>query len=271
MSRAVRYARSTARWLAAGRPVRSDGAVQELLAICQACQHFQGNTCAVCGCKINTAGGWTNKLRRATEACPIGKWGTNMLTRDEIIRVIDVQWRMRHGILPLNGGDRNKLAVLLGQIGCRVGVEVGTHKGEYAEVLCRAIPELQLTCIDPWIQKNGISQERRNGYYVEAQRRLGPYGVRLLRMTSLAGLDQIPDGSLDFVYIDGDHTFDHVMLDIIHWSRKVRRGGIVAGHDYWRYPKMGVMQAVDAYTYAHSISPWWVTKEKEPSFFWIRP
>ena len=42
----------------------------------------------------------------------------------------------------------------------------------------------------------------------------------------------IEDSSLDFVHIDGDHSYDFVMQDIILWGRKVRIGGIISGHDY---------------------------------------
>lgn len=39
------------------------------------------------------------------------------------------------------------------------------------------------------------------------------------------------DGELDFVFIDGDHSFDGVRSDIIAWMPKLRSGGLLAGHD----------------------------------------
>ena len=83
--------------------------------------------------------------------------------------------------------------------------------------------------------------------------------------------DAMPDVSLDFVYIDGDHSFDHAMLDLILWSRKVRPGGIVAGHDYYRFRGAGVVNAVDAYTTAHQIHEWFLDDQRETTFFWARP
>ncbi|NIT59155.1 MAG: hypothetical protein GWN00_23910, partial [Aliifodinibius sp.] len=57
--------------------------------------------------------------------------------------------------------------------------------------------------------------------------------VRFIRNTSEQAAEwEIPDGMLDFVYIDADHRFDHVMQDIILWFKKIRRGGILSGHDY---------------------------------------
>jgi hypothetical protein len=81
----------------------------------------------------------------------------------------------------------------------------------------------------------------------------------------------IPDGSLDFVYIDGLHDFEAVILDIVYWSRKVRSGGIVSGHDYcWAF-KSGVIAAVDAYTRGLGITSWYLTnKDREPSWLWVK-
>ena len=83
---------------------------------------------------------------------------------------------------------------------------------------------------------------------------------------------RVLDGSLDFVYIDGAHDFDNVMLDLIVWSRKVKAGGIVAGHDYDRPHKRGVVPAVDTYTRMHGIHEWFLTDQKrEASFIWMKP
>jgi hypothetical protein len=86
----------------------------------------------------------------------------------------------------------------------------------------------------------------------------------------MEALPLIPDNSLDFVYIDGRHEFDFVIQDIIGWSAKVRPGGIVAGHDYYNFYQGGIILAVDAYTRAHNISLWYITKEEQPSFFWVK-
>jgi hypothetical protein len=90
-------------------------------------------------------------------------------------------------------------------------------------------------------------------------------------MKSQEAAPQIPEESLDFVYIDGDHSFDAVMLDLILWSKKVRKGGLVGGHDYYRFRNAGVVPAVDCYTREHNIHQWFITDEKLPSFFWVKP
>ena len=82
------------------------------------------------------------------------------------------------------------------------------------------------------------------------------------------------DGSLDFVYIDGAHDFKNVACDICEWSKKVRVGGIVFGHDYKRsipgkskYP-VDVKDVVQAYMYSQGIRPWFVLTNdiRDPKF-----
>ena len=75
-----RYASSTQNWIAAGSPIRNDEEVDAVLKICQGCEQFSVNKdgetghCKVCGCEVNRMGGMVNKIRRATEHCPLGKW-----------------------------------------------------------------------------------------------------------------------------------------------------------------------------------------------------
>jgi len=173
----------------------------------------------------------------------------------------------------LNYGGRDKLAELFHVLGYKTGVEVGTRNGAYAKILCDANPGLLLTCVDPWgsNQPDGTYQFHRDHNMEKAKRALAPYGVAFIRKTSMDALSDIKDDSLDFVYIDANHTFDYCCPDIIYWSKKVKSGGIVSGHDYFHHRTGGVVEAVDAYTHCHNINPWYVTEEIHPSFFWVKP
>lgn len=71
MVRVANYRRALVRWLAAGRPVRSRDEIKKLHAICTNCDHFTGRSCRVCGCGVHHSQGWWNKLRWATEHCPL--------------------------------------------------------------------------------------------------------------------------------------------------------------------------------------------------------
>lgn len=60
---------------------------------------------------------------------------------------------------------------------------------------------------------------------------------------SWEGANKYEDKSLDFVFIDADHTYESVSKDISAWLPKVKPGGIIAGHDFSnQYP--GIIQAV---------------------------
>ncbi len=56
---------------------------------------------------------------------------------------------------------------------------------------------------------------------------------------------QFADSSLDFVFIDGNHTYPAVKNDIKLWTPKIRSGGILSGDDYNTWE--GVPQAVNEF------------------------
>ena len=47
--------------------------------------------------------------------------------------------------------------------------------------------------------------------------------------------DEVKDESLDCIFIDGDHSYNAVIKDLIFWWKKVRPGGQLLGDDYWMY------------------------------------
>lgn len=178
----------------------------------------------------------------------------------------------------IKGFRREHLAQTFAEFDMSFGAEIGVAEGKFSEVLLASNPALRLICADLWAtyysQQRKLKDDAMQDWaWDEAHKRLEPYGERVtwMRMPSDQAAGHIPDGSLDFVYIDADHTFDWVMLDLIYWSRKVRPGGIISGHDYYRFRGAGVVPAVDAYTHAHGITEWYVCDEREVSFLWVKP
>jgi predicted O-methyltransferase YrrM len=178
--------------------------------------------------------------------------------------------------------SRADLCRLFAAMGFIRGAEIGTWAGEFAEMICQANPGVALTCVDPWQSYAGYSQERKNNQrrleeaYRLTRSRLKHFHCTLLRMASLDAAKQIPDGSLDFVYIDGNHAAPYISQDLEAWAPKVRSGGIVAGHDYHTRAKkvhlLDVKPAVEAFTQQHGIAPWYVLAgDKAPSYFWVVP
>lgn len=121
-------------------------------------------------------------------------------------------------------------------------VEIGTHRGEFADRFLREWSGKLLHCVDPWrdpwMQELGPKGEHkptwsdRDDDFRQANilRDSHPNRVILHRMKSYEASLRIGDG-LDFVYLDGDHRFDAVMLDLETWWPKLKVGGVMAGHD----------------------------------------
>lgn len=182
-----------------------------------------------------------------------------------------------------NASRELHLAPLFEAMGLDVGVEVGVEAGKYSEVLLLANPRLHLTGVDAWVTYNGyrdyVKPETIAAFYEQAHARLAPYADRctLVQAYSMDAVRACPPESIDFVYIDGNHTFDYVMSDIIEWAWRVRPGGIVAGHDYsLRRPsrKYAVIEATHAYTKAHGITEWYLVggqRNEMRSWFWVKP
>jgi len=163
------------------------------------------------------------------------------------------------------------LANTMADLGFTRGLEIGTRYGQSARTWLDIIPGLELVCIDPYQAYHHTRQSEQEKIYADAQANLAEYrNVALLRITSRAAVHSFEDGSLDFVYIDGDHTFDEAAQDIIQYAPKVRPGGLVLVHDYCSFLRSGVIQAVDAYTHCHRIEPWYVTRDYEPTAVWQR-
>jgi len=181
------------------------------------------------------------------------------------------QTRIRPGNLPIVvRRGRDYLGKLFKENGLNRGIEVGVRRGAFSLALCKENPDLEIYCIDPWIRYGGWSQEGQDANKKIAGERLSPYNATLMEMYSMEAIHEFDKKPLDFAYIDGDHRFDHCMQDIIEWSRRDRRGGIVAVHDYSCIPG-DVGTSVRAYTHAHHIDPWYLTRDLEGTAFWVKP
>lgn len=65
--------------------------------------------------------------------------------------------------------------------------------------------------------------------------------LKLMRMRTDEAAKLVPDHSLDFVFIDADHSYEGCRADIENWTRKVDHGGLLCGHDYgWDTVKRAV-------------------------------
>lgn len=177
-------------------------------------------------------------------------------------------------IIPFMGrlnSNREHIAELFQEFGFKVGAEIGVRKGDFSLVILKKNPTIKFYAIDPWnLYARGVSGRRQDRYFEYTKEILSPYNATVIRKNSMEALSDIPDRSLDFIYIDAIHSFDNVMVDLIEWGKKVRPLGIVSGHDYSNLPGMGVIPAVEAYTRGHNIFQWFITSEVNPSYFWVQ-
>lgn len=167
---------------------------------------------------------------------------------------------------------RDGLAALFCELGFQAGAEIGVEQGLYTEVLCRANPNAEIHAVDSWAKypeyREHVTQEKIDQLHQNAIERLQPFPhCKLHKGYSVDVARQFEAGSLDFVYIDANHTLEHVIQDISEWSKRVRRGGIISGHDY-RINKPDpyrnhTIPAVHAWTDAYQIRPWFVLGTKD--------
>jgi len=176
----------------------------------------------------------------------------------------------------LVGTEREQLYEIFRDRGFTEGAELGVEKGKNAQTMFEIIPNLHLYGVDPYKQHPQASYiyhaeiRKWNDSYLQKVKkqclaRMAGKNFTLLEDFNEYAAQVIPDNSLDFVYIDADHSYDMVMLDIIKWGRKLKKGGIMSGHDYY-YDKntsgrrAKVTQCVNDYTKVHNI-PFYITDE----------
>ena len=193
-----------------------------------------------------------------------------------ILEPIDFDQKMPIILRHMTRGD---LARLFAELGYRTGAEIGVYKGAYSWGLWYVNPEATIYSIDPWEiyerYAEPYTEELIELCYQAAKKRLADTGCVIIREYSMEAVKQFEDGSLDFVYIDGNHEFQHVTNDIAEWGRKVRRGGIVSGHDWVRYKRnpqfCHVKGVVNSWTREHHIRPWFVLRgRRQSSWFWVK-
>lgn len=171
---------------------------------------------------------------------------------------------------------RGELAILLKDLNFNVGVEVGVDRGIYSEQLCKTNPNLKLYSIDPWKSYRRYEdikdQNRLDKNYEHTKRLLDPYNCEIIKKSSMGAIKDFKPESIDFVYIDGNHSYDYVLEDVIGWSKIVKKNGIVAGHDYRsiRHELVGVSRAVDKYLKERNIKHLFrLSKNNDSSWFFV--
>lgn len=147
-------------------------------------------------------------------------------------------------------------------VGCEIGVAYGVNSRSMFNIL----PIKKLYLVDPYgSYKDDTVHDFSKGEVV-AKKRLKRFSDKtvFIRKTSEDAVDDVPD-DLDFVYIDGNHDYEYVKKDIELYYPKVKKGGVIGGHDFCAY--YSVPHAVIEFVNKHNIElqggdiDWWIVKE----------
>lgn len=125
-----------------------------------------------------------------------------------------------------------------------VGAEIGVFTGRVSKALL-GYPALSLYMVDSW-EGDGAAYESGNDWHAGLTQEQQDHFARvaasntefakdrrtIVRKRSLDAAKDIADKSLDFVFLDADHSEAGLMADIDAWFPKVHQGGILCGHDY---------------------------------------
>jgi len=164
-----------------------------------------------------------------------------------------------------------------------VVVEIGTCGGHFTEQILAIWPTCSLITIDCWAPYDSVPiftrdvQEAR--FKNTSAKFAGNSNVTIVRNYSHLAAKTVPEASVDFIYIDGDHSRAAVLLDLQSWFSKLKKGGIMAGHDYYG----DVKAVVDEFGAANGLDVRATTAENSrasavygpgwegPSFWFRRP
>ncbi len=142
------------------------------------------------------------------------------------------------------------------------GVEVGVFRGVLSQYLLRK-GVARLFMVDTWAPADEQPEHYREtkdycagltAAECAANEALARNVARdgravVLKLPSVEAAKQINDGSMDFVFLDADHSYEGVRADIAAWLPKVRKGGWIGGHDIDNpeppFDFTGVRKAVD--------------------------
>lgn len=144
----------------------------------------------------------------------------------------------------------------------KLGLELGSHSGNYAKEILDTY-QGRLILVDIWnksIDGSYVDFSNQTNYkqiYNTCIDNISGYEDRcfMFRIDSKNASTFFNDESFDFVYIDANHKYEYVKKDIELWLPKVRKGGILAGHDYlmldWYSDKVYAPNGKDKYIYGN--------------------
>jgi len=139
-----------------------------------------------------------------------------------------------------------------------IGAEIGVAAGLNAKSILSNLDIKKLSLIDTF--------SCNDWHYSHTKRNLSAFKNKVILIKKLSH-DAYKDinEKLDFIYIDGDHTYEAVKQDIENYFPLIKKGGVMGGHDFWAHD-LGVVKAVLEFTKKHNLklngqlTDWWFEK-----------
>jgi len=150
-------------------------------------------------------------------------------------------------------------------------VELGVHRASNAHNLLHELDIKKLYLVDAYTQYKeylDLPNSDMNKDFEAAEKLLEGFEDKIewIKEFTNTAIHLIPD-DCDFIYIDANHNYEYCKEDLLNYWLKVKKGGILAGHDYEKIPKKyGVKKAVDEWIKENKLilhqeeADWWVVK-----------
>jgi hypothetical protein len=148
---------------------------------------------------------------------------------------------------------REELLTLIPKNG--IGAEIGVFEGAFSEIIYSTTDPKKLYLVDLFEgpmcsgDKNGGNMKHiilEDAYKILTEKYKEENRISFFKGKSEIFLNSLPDNYLDFIYIDGDHSYEGCKIDLNLAKTKVKKNGIIAGHDYCNM-FTAVMRAVDEF------------------------
>ena len=162
-----------------------------------------------------------------------------------------------------------------------IGAEIGVASGKHAKQILNFLNIKQLVLVDPWkvysddwqvdnTSPKGLDKFddtfHENNYKKTVKKFSNNPKVKIIRDYSVNAAKMFDDKYFDFVYLDGDHSYEGVKKDLDSWYPKLKKFGVMCGDDYGNM-HLPVIEAVSEFVYEHKLL---VTCSEDKQFWFVK-
>jgi len=126
--------------------------------------------------------------------------------------------------------------------------ELGVDRGEFTQQIIDINRPNKVHLVDTWGDER-YNQTLYESILTKFQKEISMSKIVIHRELSVEAVNYFKDDYFDWVYIDTDHSFETTFNELVFYSKKIKKGGFIAGHDYtmgnWKNNyRYGVIEAV---------------------------